>query len=51
VDVKLHSIEKQMKPLLEKLTPLVEGLQAEYAAHEAACAEIDKKIRALVLEK
>lgn len=51
VDVKLHSIEKQMKPLLEKLTPLVEGLQAECAAREAACAEIDKKIRALVLEK
>lgn len=50
VDVKLHSIEKQMQPLLEKLTPLVEGLEAEYAAREAACAEIDRKIRAIVIE-
>jgi hypothetical protein len=49
VDVKLHSIEKQMQPLLEKLTPLVEGLEAEYAAREAACAEIDRRIREIVM--
>ena len=50
VDVKLHGIEKQMEPLLEQLTPLVEGLEAEYAARETACGEIEEKIRALIIE-
>ncbi len=50
VSAKLHSIQENMTPLLEKLTPIVEGLEREYAAREAACAEIDERIRALVLE-
>ena len=48
VDVKLHRMETQMLPLLEKLTPIVKNLENEYAAKEAACAAIDEKIREMV---
>ncbi len=51
VDAKLNKIREHMNPLLEKLTPLVEGLEQEYAAREAACAEIDRRIREIVLGK
>ena len=51
VDVKLSSIEKQMRPLLDAITPIVEGLEKEYAKREAACAEIDEKIRAVIIER
>lgn len=51
VDSKLCKIEEQMRPLLRKLTPIVEGLEQEYAQKEAACAEIDEKIREMVLKK
>ena len=37
------------RPLLDAITPIVEGLEKEYAKREAACAEIDEKIRAIVL--
>jgi formate hydrogenlyase subunit 4 len=40
-----------MVPLMNKLTPIVEGLEREYAAREAACREIDEKIREIVLGK
>ena len=48
VDAKLNSMEKQMRPLLDAITPVVEGLEKEYAKREAACADIDKKIREIV---
>ena len=49
VDAKLDSIGEKMVPLLNKLTPIVEGLEREYATREAACAEIDHRIREIVL--
>ena len=49
VSVKLDNIQKKMMPLLSKLTPIVEGLEKEYTAREAACGEIDEKIREIVL--
>ena len=49
VDAKLNAMEKQMRPLLDAITPIVAGLEKEYAKREAACAEIDEKIRAIVL--
>ena len=49
VTVKLENVKKSMIPLMEKLPPIVEGLEKEYAKREAACAEIDEKIRAIVL--
>jgi len=49
VSVKLDNIQKKMMPLLSKLTPIVEGLEKEYAAREAVCKEIDEKIREIVL--
>ena len=51
VDVKLDRVREKMVPLLNKLTPIVEGLEREYAAREAACKEIDEKIREIVLGK
>jgi hypothetical protein len=51
VSVKLDNVQKNMIPLMDKLTPIVEGLEREYAAKEAACAEIDEKIREIVLGK
>ena len=51
VSHKLEKIQKQMYPLLAQLTPIVEGLEKEYAARETACAEIDAKIRTIVLGK
>ena len=51
VDAKLNAMEKQMRPLLDAITPIVEGLEKEYAKREAACAEIDEKIRAVVLNR
>ena len=51
VSVKLDNIQKNMMPLLGKLTPIVSGLEKEYAAREAACKEIDEKIREIVLGK
>lgn len=51
VDAKLNAMEKQMRPLLDAITPIVAGLEQEYAKREAACAEIDEKIRAIVLNK
>ena len=51
VSVKLDNIQKKMMPLLSKLTPIVEGLEKEYAAREAACGEIDRRIREIVLGK
>ena len=51
VDAKLNAMEKQMRPLLDAITPIVKGLEREYAKREAACAEIDEKIRAIVLNK
>lgn len=50
VDSKLDRIQEKMIPLLDKLTPIVERLEREYAEKEAACAEIDEKIRAMVLK-
>ncbi len=50
VDAKLDTIRERMVPLLDKLTPLVKGLETEYAQREAACAGIDEKIRAIVLD-
>jgi formate hydrogenlyase subunit 4 len=44
-------VREKMVPLLNKLTPIVEGLEREYAAREAACKEIDEKIREIVLGK
>ena len=35
--------------VLGELTPLVEALEQAYAAREAACAEIDERIRAMVM--
>ena len=49
VDAKLNKILENMNPLMEKLTPLVEGLEREYAAREAACGEIDRRIREIVV--
>ena len=49
VDVKLDHVREKMVPLMNKLTPIVEGLEKEYAAREAACAEIDRRIREIVL--
>ena len=49
VTIKLDNVQKNMIPLMEKLTPIVTGLEKEYAKREAACAEIDEKIRAIVL--
>ena len=43
--------KKQMRPLLDAITPIVAGLEQEYAKREAACAEIDEKIRAVVLRR
>jgi hypothetical protein len=51
VSVKLDNVQKNMIPLMDKLTPIVEGLEREYAAREAACKEIDEKIREIVLGK
>lgn len=51
VDVKLSSMEKQMQPLLNAITPVVEGLEKEYASREAACREIDEKIREIILNR
>ena len=51
ISVKLDNIQKKMMPLLGKLTPIVSGLEKEYAAKEAACKEIDEKIREIVLGK
>jgi hypothetical protein len=51
VDVKLDRVREKMVPLMNKLTPIVEGLEKEYAKREAACAEIDEKIRAVVLTR
>ena len=51
VDAKLNAMEKQMRPLLDAITPIVAGLEQEYAKREAACAEIDEKIRAVVLTR
>ena len=51
VDVKLDHVREKMVPLMNKLTPIVEGLEKEYAAREAACAEIDGKIRAIVVSQ
>ena len=51
VDAKLNAMEKQMRPLLDAITPIVAGLEQEYAKREAACAEIDEKIRAVVLRR
>ena len=51
VSVKLDNVQKNMIPLMDKLTPIVEGLEREYAAREAAYAEIDEKIREIVLGK
>ena len=49
VDVKLDHVREKMVPLMDKLTPIVEGLEKEYAAREAACEEIDRQIREMVL--
>jgi len=49
VDVKLDHVREKMVPLMNKLTPIVEGLEKEYAAREAACGEIDRRIREMVL--
>lgn len=49
VDVKLDHVREKMVPLMNKLTPIVEGLEKEYSAREAACAEIDRRIREIVL--
>ena len=49
VDVKLDHVREKMVPLMNKLTPIVEGLEKEYAAREAACKEIDRRIREIVL--
>jgi DNA repair exonuclease SbcCD ATPase subunit len=49
VDVKLDHVREKMVPLMNKLTPIVEGLEREYAAREAACEEIDGRIREIVL--
>ncbi|MBQ4112147.1 MAG: hypothetical protein IJD38_05045 [Clostridia bacterium] len=49
VDVKLDHVREKMVPLMNKLTPIVEGLEREYAAREAACGEIDRRIREIVL--
>ena len=51
VDAKLNAMEKQMRPLLDAITPIVAGLEQEYAKREAACAEIDERIRAVVLTR
>ena len=51
VTIKLDNVQKNMIPLMEKLTPIVTGLEKEYAKREAACAEIDEKIRAVVLTR
>ena len=51
VSVKLDNVQKSMIPLMGKLTPIVSGLEKEYAAREAACKEIDEKIREIVLGK
>ena len=51
VDAKLNAMEKQMRPLLDAITPIVTGLETEYAKREAACAEIEEKIRAVVLTR
>ena len=51
VDAKLMKIRSRMYPLLEQLTPIVRGLEAEYARKEAACREIDEKIRTIVMAK
>lgn len=51
VDVKLDHVREKMVPLMNKLTPIVEGLEKEYAAREAACGEIDRRIREIVVGK
>ena len=51
VDVKLDRVREKMVPLMNKLTPIVEGLEKEYAAREAACGEIDRRIREIVVGK
>ena len=51
VDVKLDHVREKMVPLMNKLIPIVEGLEREYAAREVACAEIDRRIREIVVGK
>ncbi len=50
VDDKLDQVREKMIPLLDKLTPIVGHLEAEYAEKEAACKEIDEKIRDMVMK-
>lgn len=50
VDDKLDQVRRKMIPLLDKLTPIVGRLEAEYAEKEAACKEIDEKIRDMVMK-
>ena len=45
-----HGDSKGVASILGELEPLVKTLESRYAETEAACAEIDKRIRAIVLE-
>lgn len=51
VTTKHHGGSHGVSPILGELTPLVCDLEQKYAEKEAACREIDEKIRAMVIEK
>ena len=51
VTAKHHGGAHGVTPILTELTPLVAELEHRYAAREAACREIDERIRAMVLDR
>ncbi len=51
VTTKRHGGSHGVTVILSELTPLVEELEHKYAVKEAACREIDEKIRTMVIEK
>ena len=50
VTTKHHGGSHGVSPILGELTPLVCDLEQKYAEKEAACREIDERIRAMVIE-
>ncbi|MBQ9152149.1 MAG: hypothetical protein IJX72_07850 [Clostridia bacterium] len=51
VTTKHHGGSHGVSPILGELTPLVCELEHKYAEKEAACREIDERIRAMVLDR
>ena len=51
VTTKRHGDSRGVASILGELEPLVKALESKYAETEAACREIDEKIRAMVIAK